>query len=187
MPWDAQAQREATGLRNEAGDTSATLAARYNRAQQELGFGAGASNPYSQAAQLQKGFEANKRGITNTAGANLYAGSTVNAQSAARSQYDTGQKKLEDSYAEAQSAYNRGQARTQRDLAQGEAQIKEGAIGRAVASEPQPLAVGRGRRAGPPIIRERRNVRRPRQARQFNAQARAINRRVNRRARGRRF
>jgi len=183
MPWDSQAQRESGALGNEASDTRASLGAGFSRAQNELGFGEGADNPYSQSAQNKDTFASNKRGITNTAGNQLYAGSTVNKQSAARSSYDTRQKQLEDSFAEAQSAHTRGVARTARDEALGQAAIKEGAIGRAAASEPEPLGVGGGRRRGRARgrITGPQNVRRPQRARAANARARAINARVNRR------
>lgn len=188
MPWDSTAQREASGLGNQAADARVDLRANFNRAEQELGFGAGANNPYSQAAQLKEQHTANARGITNAAGNQLYAGSTANQQSAARQDFDAGQKQLEDTYAQAQGAYATGTARTDRDFSEGMGAIKEGAIGRALASEPEPLAVGggqgRGRgRAG--VGAEGRNIRRPAQARRLNAQARAINARINSRGRGR--
>lgn len=195
MPWDSTAQRESAQLGNEAADTRASLGAKYSRAQNELGFGEGASNPYSRSAENRDLLASNQRGITNTAGNQLYAGSTLNKQSAARSDYDKTQKGLEDSYAEAQGAYTRGMAQTARDEQLGQLGIKEGAIGRAAASEPAPLAVGNGgRRAGVARGRGRlpggargegQNIRRPGQARVLNARARAINARVNARNRGR--
>lgn len=197
MPWDSTAQRESGELGNEAADTRASLAAGYAKAQSELGFGSGASNPYSRSAENKDTLASNQRGITNTAGNQLYAGSTLNKQSGARSDYDKNQKALEDSYAEAQSAYTRGVAKTGRDESLGQNTIREGAINRAAASEPEPLGVGgsggrrkgvtrgRGRVSGGPG-RDGRNVRRPGQARTMNSQARAINSRVSgRRGRGR--
>jgi hypothetical protein len=193
-PFDSQAQRESGELGNEAADTRASLAAGYAAAQNELGFGSGASNPYSKSAENKTTLDNNARGITNTAGNQLYAGSTSNKQSAARSSYDENQKALEDSYSEAQNAYNRGVAKTGRDEALGEDTIREGAINRAAATEPAPLGVGSGaRRKGVVAGRGRvngpgadgRNVRRPGQARTMNAQARSINARVNQRNRGR--
>lgn len=191
LPFDSQAQRESAELGNEAGDTRASLAAKYAAAQSDLGFGSGASNPYSQSAENKTNLDNNARGITNTAGNQLYAGSTSNKQSAARSGYDKNQKALEDSYASAQSAYTRGVAQTGRDELLGNATIEEGAVNRAAASEPAPQAVGAGRRKA--VARGRvggpgadgRNVRRPNQARANNARARAINARVNARNRGR--
>lgn len=197
MPWDSTAQRESGELGNEAADTRASLAASYAAAQSDLGFGSGASNPYSRSAENKTNLASNQRGITNTAGNQLYAGSTLNKQSDARSEYDKTQKALEGSYSEAQDAYTRGVAKTSRDESLGQNAIREGAIGRAAASEPEPLGVGAGggRRRGAVRGRGRapsgpgadgRNVRRPSQARNMNARARAINTRVNsRRGRGR--
>jgi hypothetical protein len=188
MPWDSKAQRESGELGNEAADTRASLAAKYAAAQSELGFGSGAGNPYSRSAENKTNLDNNQRGITNTAGNQLYAGSTLNKQSGARSEYDKNQKALEDSYAAAQAAYTRGVSQTARDESLGQNAIREGAINRAAASEPEPLAVGSGRRKGAVRGRGRvpggpgrdgRNVRRPGQARTMNAQARAINARVN--------
>jgi hypothetical protein len=176
-PWDSTAQRESAELRNEGADTRASLAAKFAAAQNQLGFGSGASNPYSQAAENKTNLTNEQRGVTNAAGNQLYAGSTANAQSAARSQYDKTQKGLEDSYAEAQNADTRGQAQSVRDEQLGQAAIREGAIERRAATAPPPLGVragGRGR------IRERQNVRRPARARALNAQARQINAQANR-------
>ncbi|HXR30812.1 MAG TPA: hypothetical protein VN752_06695, partial [Solirubrobacterales bacterium] len=159
--------------------------------QRELGFGVGAGDPYSASAENKKQLGSAQRGIVNTAGTQLYAGSTVNAESSARSQYDKAQKGLEDEFAQAQAAYDRGLARSTRDEQLGALAIKEGAIGRAAASEPESLGVGggggrragaarsgRGRVGGPG--RDGRNVRRPGQARRLNAQARGLNARINR-------
>lgn len=194
MPWDSTAQRESAELGNEAADSRASLAAKYAAAQNQLGFGSGVGSPYSLAAENKNTLDVNRRGIVNTAGNQLYAGSTVNKQSAARSGYDKNQKSLEDQFSEAQSAYNRGAAQTSRDEALGQTAIKEGVINRAAASEPEPLGVGAGRgaprtgrgRIGPPRPgREGRNVRRPAQARTLNARARGINAQINGRGRGR--
>jgi len=145
MPFDSRAARESAELGNEAADTRASLAAKFAAAQNELGFGAGVGNPYSAAAENKTALVNRQRGIANSAGNQLYAGSTLNKQSAARSDYDRNQKDLEDSFAQAQGAYTGGIGQTGRDEALGDAAIREGAITRAAASEPAPLAVGRGR------------------------------------------
>lgn len=185
MPWDSTAQREKAELGNQAADTRAALEEKYKRAQSELGFGSGADNPYSASAENKQQLGSNQRGITNASGSQLYAGSTVNAQSQARSAYDKTQKGLEDSYAEAQAAHTGGLAKTARDEQLGVAGIKEGALDRRAASTPKPLGVGagplgraaRGRVGG---VSERQNIRRPGQARQLNTQARKLNARINR-------
>jgi hypothetical protein len=179
MPWDSQAQRESAGLGADSADARASTKAGYDRAQSELGFGSGASNPYGAVAENAKSLEDNRRGVTNTANNQLYAGSTLNAQSQVRSSYDKTQKEIDDQIASAQGDYTGGIGRIARDEQLGQAGIKEGALERAAASAPAPLGVGRpggrGRLNGP---KEGRNVRRPAAARAANAKARAINARL---------
>lgn len=148
LPFDSQAQLESAELGNEAADTRSAVLSRYTRAQGELGFGLGAGDPYSALAENRTRLESDRRGIRNTAGNQLYAGSVINAQSAARTAFDRRQKDIDSAIAEEQSDFNRGQLQTSRDEALGNAAIKEGAIKRAAATEPQPLAPGRGRRRG---------------------------------------
>lgn len=148
MPFDSRAARESAELGNEGADTRATLLSQYSRAQHELGFGAGAADPYAATALNREKLVNQQRGIANTAGNSLYAGSTINARRQAATGYDRRQKEIDENIAEAQNDYAHGQAQTARDEALGDAGIKEGAIERAAASEPQPLGVGPGRRRG---------------------------------------
>lgn len=148
LPFDSQAARESAELGNEGADVRAGLAAKFAAASNELGFGTGSANPYGESQENKRGYEANRRGILNTAGNQLYAGSTVNAQSNARAAYDRAQKAIEDRYAQAQGDYTGGVAETGRQEGLGELGIKEGAIKRAEASEPAPLAAGNRRRRG---------------------------------------
>jgi hypothetical protein len=186
MPFDSQGQREEAELGNETADARATLAASYAKAQNDLGFGTGVSNPYGAVAENAKELANNQRGIGSSAGNNLYSGSTLNAQSQVRSGFDKAQTGIEGEINQAEGEYTGGVARTAREEALGEAGIKEGAIERAAASEPKPLGVGRGsgrgRLGGP---NEGRNIRRPQAARAANAQARAIRNRLASTARGR--
>lgn len=164
MPFDSRAQRESSELGNEAADTRANLAAKFQAAQNDLGFGTGADNPYSRSAENREQLADERRRITNTAGNQLYAGSTLNRQSEARGEYDKAQKALEQGFAEDQADYNRGVAQTGRDEEMGLAQIREGAVDRAAAAEPAPLGVGsrrrprgRGRVGGRAPVGNRRN------------------------------
>lgn len=159
LPFDSRAARESAELGNEASDTRASLLEQYSRAQRELGFGSG-SSPYGATTLNREKLANQQRGIANTAGNSLYAGSTINARRQAVSDYDRRQKEIDDDIAEAQNAYTRGQAQTGRDEALGNTGIKEGAIERAAASEPQPLAPGRrrrgrGRAVGAPVNNRR--------------------------------
>jgi len=146
MPYDSTAEREGAELGNEAGDTRAQLTNQFVRAQEDLGFGAGATNPYSSAALLARERAASQRGNLNTAGNSLYAGSTLNAARETETRYDEGRKKLEASYDRARTDYEQGGQETERDYKLGLAKIKEGALNRALEREPAPVAPGR--RAG---------------------------------------
>lgn len=144
MPLDSRALRESSELGNEAADTRATLTSRFQQDQEESGLGEESTNPYSRAAQLAREYEANQKGITNTAGASLYAGSTINAQRQASRGYDEGFNRLTAAAARSKADYEGGIGRTNRDFEQGLASIKEGALNRALSSEPAPLAPRQG-------------------------------------------
>lgn len=148
MPFDSRAARESAELGNEGADTRATIEGQYAQAQHQLGFGVGANDPYAATGLNKEKLANQQRGIANTAGNSLYAGSTVNARRQAVSGYDQRQKEIDENIAQAQTDFARGEAQTARDEALGNASIKEGAINRAAASEPKPLGVGGRRRQG---------------------------------------
>lgn len=141
--------REAAELGNTSSDTRVSLAASYDRAQRRLGFGVGAGDPYTSESENKEALTNRNRGIGTTAGNSLYAGSTLNARSQARSTYDKNQKDIEEKEAEARSDYQTGNAQTTRNEETGQLGIKGEALDRKTATEPQPLAVrprrGRGR------------------------------------------
>jgi hypothetical protein len=179
MPWDSQAQRESAELGANSSDARASIAANYAQAQNELGFGSGAANPYSATAENKKALTVDQRGIGTTAGNNLYAGSTLNAQSQARGAYDKTQTGIEDEISRAQGDYTGDLAKNARDESLGKTGIKEGALERAAATEPAPLGVGKRGRGRLNGVREGTNVRRPAAARQANKEARTINKRLS--------
>jgi hypothetical protein len=145
LPFDAQAQYESAKLGNEAGDTRAALASDYAKAQSDLGFGLGADNPYGAEAENRRRLTADRRGILNTAGNQLYSGSTANARSQAASRYDRREKAIQNEIGEAANAYTGGTAQVGREEQTGQLGIRAGAIERKAATPPQPLAVGRAR------------------------------------------
>lgn len=147
MPLDGQAIQESALLGENAADTRAAIAARYAAAQNNLGFGTGVGNPYSKSAENQRTFAASSRAVPNTAGAQLYSGSTLNAMSEARARYDRNQKAIEAAEGEEENAFNTGNAETAREEALGKTSIAENAIDRAAKSEPALLAVPGSRRA----------------------------------------
>lgn len=144
-PFDAQAQRESAGLTAEGADERSRLQAAYEKAQSQLGLGAGAADPYGASQENKANLTNAERGVLTTAGNHLYSGSTLNAARQARSTYDKTQKRLEGEYGEAQDQYTGGIAATSRDEALGQVGIKGEAIERAAATEPAPLTPGRKR------------------------------------------
>jgi hypothetical protein len=169
-PWDARAEREATetGLEHEEAGTD--LAAKRRSEQEQSGLGpAGADNPYSDAAMLKRQREAGSRGQLNTAGNQLYAGSTLNAQDQIASTYDQGFNALTAADAAGQAAYERGKNTANKGYELGLAKIREGALDRVLQSEPAPLAVGPGGGRG-----GRRVVRRSAPSRSPNGAAGAL-------------
>jgi hypothetical protein len=142
-PWDSQAERESSEAGFERAATGANLTAARNAEEEQSGLGAGADNPYSDAAMLKRQREANSRGQLNTAGNSLYSGSTLNAQREISSAYDRSYNALTTKDALQAAAFQRGTDETNREYELGLDKIKEGALNRALESEPAPLAVGR--------------------------------------------
>lgn len=147
-PFDAIALRESASLTGEGADERARLAAAYQKAQRQLGLGGDSADPYGASAENKRELTNAERGIGTRAGNSLYSGATLNAGRAARSAYDTTQKRLEAEFGEAQDQYTGGVAQTTRDEALGQAGIKGEAIERAASAAPAPLAVGGGRKRG---------------------------------------
>jgi hypothetical protein len=104
-PWDlAASQSEANAQRN-YGNTLAQIGSNWALTQQEYGlegpYADAANNPYSKATLLQRSYDNARRGTTNSAGNQLYAGSTVNAQNANTFSYNEGYDALQKGYARA--------------------------------------------------------------------------------------
>jgi hypothetical protein len=149
-PWDSQAEREQSEAGFEKAQTTADLAGERQAQEEQSGLGpAGADNPYSDAAMLKRQRESSSRGQLNTAGNQLYAGSTINAQRGIQSAYDQSYNQLTATDAQQAAANARGVNTANREYELGLAKIKEGAYNRALETEPAPLAVGsRGGRRG---------------------------------------
>jgi hypothetical protein len=105
---------------------------------------------------LKRQREASSRGQLNTAGNSLYSGSTLNRQAEIASAYDQGYNALTAKDAQQAATYQRGTNENNREYELGIDKIKEGALNRALESEPAPLATGTRTRGG-----GRRVVRRP--------------------------
>lgn len=107
MPWDvAAANSEAAALKRASNQVTG-LDASWLRSQQAYGLeGPWAdykTNPYSRAALLQRSYDIARRGTTNSAGLQLYAGSYINAQNSNTHEFNLGRDELQKAYAEAQA------------------------------------------------------------------------------------
>lgn len=145
LPIDARAIGEESELGLERTSRLADVTAQQRDLEDQYGFGAGASNPYSDAARLARERDAGQRGALNTAGNQIYAGSTINKERGVAAAYDRNRQALEASYNSKQDQLGRTQAETGQAYQLGLGRIKEGALERALSSEPAPLAVGNGR------------------------------------------
>lgn len=136
-PWDAQAEREWGGGENKYRDKMAGIQGDWAYRQEWYGLG-GASNPYSQAALLQHRHEVDNRTVMNSAGNQLYAGSTVDRHAAADRTFDVAYKQLEAAYAAENAKREREEAEARHEWEDEQAAIREGAVGRAEEVEPPP-------------------------------------------------
>lgn len=112
------------------------------------GYNDPAANPWSQAALLQHQHDVGTRGTMNSAGLNLYSGSTVNGLASNDRQYAMGLGQLKQQQEEEQAAW----AREEQELAQERQTAREeasgGAVERAAETEPEPMPATGGGGAG---------------------------------------
>jgi hypothetical protein len=125
MPWDLAASQGENNAQRNYGNTLAQIGSNWALTQQEYGlegpYADIANNPLSKAALLQRSYDNARRGTTNSAGLQINAGSTVNAQAANTFHYSEGYDALQKGYARAgaekvraeQAAQERLQAATE--------------------------------------------------------------------------
>jgi hypothetical protein len=101
-PWDSRYESEVGGGRRKYLDTINNLDAAERAANAEFGIAPGfndyQSNPYSRAALLESKFQEANRGSMNSAGLQLYSGSTGDRLAANRSGYDLNRDALAKQY-----------------------------------------------------------------------------------------
>ncbi|MHC4224551.1 MAG: hypothetical protein ACYSUN_11220 [Planctomycetota bacterium] len=104
LPYDAQYTSDTAGINRDYNFGSAQLAQQGGLLNYETGIG-DASNPYSRAALLQKSYETNQRGSTNSyaASGQLYSGALQNARNANVADLHQGQHALGLDYLKAQA------------------------------------------------------------------------------------
>jgi hypothetical protein len=137
VPWDSQAEREWGAGEKAYQDRRSALEGDWQSRDEWFGLGE-TNNPYSQASLLSHRHEVGKRGVMNSAGLQLYSGSTVNARASTDRTFNIGLESLK-------AAYEAERARKDRELLQAQHEwesegneIREGAVGRVAESEPPP-------------------------------------------------
>jgi hypothetical protein len=146
LPWDSTAERNSGSLLRERNDAVTGGAADWQGQQEELGLGAGAGNPYSKMATLGNQRDIGNRAVRNSAGNQLYAGSTVNASRGVASAYDRGRQSIEAAFARGQAAYEQRKREAETGYESGLGELQEGALNRAIAQTPQAAPLGRRKR-----------------------------------------
>lgn len=170
LPWDGAAANDEAGAGRRLANTVTGLQAGWVRTQQDFGLEGSwadpASNPYSRATLLQRSYDNARRGTTNSAGNQLYAGSFINAQNQNTHQFNLGRDELQKSYAEAQARNLAEQQQAQDEY--GESIVNAGwdRVNAGLESEPEPMPAQR--KGGKPQSRRaviRQTIQQPRRRR----------------------
>ena len=146
MPWDVGAANSEAGALNKRNNAMVGLQGSWLRTQQEFGLEGSwadyASNPYSRAALLQRSYDSARRGTTNSAGHNLYAGSFLSAQSQNTHQFDLGRDELQKGYAQSQAEYVANRQRAEDEYNESIAQAGWDRVNAGLQAEPEPMPAG---------------------------------------------
>jgi hypothetical protein len=149
----------------------AGLQSNWLRTQQEFGLEGPwadyASNPYSRAALLQRSYDGARRGTTNSAGHNLYAGSFINAQGQNTHQFDLGRDELQKGYAQQNAEYISNRQRAEDEYNEAIAQAGWDRVDAGLQTEPEPMPGPQAARPRPQNRRQqiRQNIAPRRRAR----------------------
>lgn len=167
MPWDVQSANDEAGALKRRNDTLTSLDASHLRSQQDFGLEGPwadyATNPYSQAALLQRSYDTAQRGSKNSyAGqGQLYAGSLVNANNTNTHQFQLGRNDLQKRAAEDFARYQSERTGAEDAYNEAVSQARWGRIEAGLGEEPDASAApagGGGRRlAKKPQQNQRQN------------------------------
>lgn len=142
-PWDAQAEREFGAGQQAYNDKFAGLEGDWKAREEWYGLGE-TNNPYSQASLLSHRHEVDERSVLNSAGLQLYSGSTVNRHAAADRSYGVGLESLRAAYAAEQARKTREEEAAAHEWEREAGAIGEGATERASEREPAPAPLPPG-------------------------------------------
>jgi hypothetical protein len=155
-PWSSKYEQTVAGANKKYLDASGNFDLQEQTAKQDFGLDPGfndyQSNPNSRAALLEQSFLTNNRGTMNSAGNQLYSGSTSNRLAANRTNYGTSRDSLAKSYRDALGEVSTGRAKAKETQDEEAREAYWNSVGEAEKSEPEaeaaPAAAGKGKGGG---------------------------------------
>jgi hypothetical protein len=139
-PWNSAAENIVAGARRNYLGAQANFDLAEKEAKQDYGLDSGfndyKANPYSRAALLEQSYQNANRGTMNSAGLQLYSGSTSNALGANRSTRDLNYNDLASAYREALGQITVGRTEAAEKKAEEEREAEWRRIEAAERSEP---------------------------------------------------
>lgn len=140
-PWSSKAQQIVAGAQRKYLNEIANFDLAEQTAKQDFGLDPGfndyKANPYSRAALLEQSYLNQNRGTVNSAGLQLYAGSTSNALGSNRRVYGENRDYLQKAYSGALGEISAGRAQAAQEQAEAQQQAEWEAI---AAAEGAPLS-----------------------------------------------
>lgn len=155
-PWNSAAESIVAGARRNYLSSQANFDLAEQEAKADYGLDQGfndyKTNPYSRAALLEQSYQNANKGTMNSAGLQLYSGSTSNALGENRSTRDLNYNNLSNAYREALGEITRGRTEAAERRAEEEREAEWKRIEAAEASEPDaeaaPASGGSGSSGG---------------------------------------
>jgi hypothetical protein len=170
-PWNLKAEQIVSGAQKSYLNSSANFDLSEQQAKQDFGLDPGfndyQSNPYSRAALLEQSYKTANRGTMNSAGLQLYSGSTTNRLGANRATYSANRDQLAKTYRDALGEISAGRTKAAEEKAEREQGAEFERIAAAEEVEPEALAAPAG--GGKPKKQQRKK-----QTQQAVANARAV-------------
>lgn len=140
-PWNSKAEEIVNAARRGYLGSQTNFDLAEQEAKQDYGLDQGfndyKANPYSRAALLEQSYQNANRGTMNSAGLQLYSGSTSNALGSNRSTLDLNRNNLANSYREALGEITAGRTKAAEEKAEKERQAEWERIEAAEAQEPE--------------------------------------------------
>ncbi len=151
-PWNSKAEQIVAGARKSYLDASGNFDLNEQAAKQDFGLDAGfndyKSNPNSRAALLEQSYQTANRGTMNSAGLQLYSGSTSNRLEGNRRTNSINRDELAKAYRDALGEISAGRTKAAEEKAEREREAEWERIAAAEGVEPEaeasPAASGGG-------------------------------------------